>query len=118
MGETSKINRLQYITSANARRWATVSLHFYLFIFYNIGVFNNKVYYNITASNDATSEIRKYSFNVSADTQVLLINNNGQTVKERITELVIQNNSIKYTVYRWPVSGSEQYAVRLPLLPA
>lgn len=77
-----------------------------------LGVFNNEIYYNITASDTSKSEIRKCKFDGSGDTQVLLINNTGQTIKEKITELVIQGNVIKYTVYRNPASGSEQYAVR------
>lgn len=77
-----------------------------------LGVFNNEIYYNITASNDSISEIRKCKFDGSSDTQVLLINNAGKTVKEKITELVIQDGIIKYTVYRSPASGSAQYAVR------
>ena len=40
------------------------------------------------------------------------INNSGQPVSERITETVIRDNRIKYTVYRWPASGSAQYDVR------
>lgn len=77
-----------------------------------LGVFNNEIYYNITASDNSISEIRKCKFDGSSDTQVLLIDNTGKTVKERITELVIQDGIIKYTVYRSPASGSAQYAER------
>jgi hypothetical protein len=83
-----------------------------------LGVFNNEIYYNITPADNSKSEIRKCKFDGSGDTQVLLINNAGQTIKEKITELVIQTHRIKYTVYRSPASGSAQYAVRYLALTA
>ena len=83
-----------------------------------LGVFNNEIYYNLTPADTSKSEIRKCKFDGTGDTQVLLINNAGQTIKEKITELVIQTHRIKYTVYRDPASGGAKYAVRYLALTA
>ncbi len=83
-----------------------------------LGVFNNEIYYNLTPPDKSKSEIRKCKFDGTGDTQVLLINNAGQTIKEKITELVIQTHRIKYTVYREYASSSTLYAVRYLALTA
>ena len=77
-----------------------------------IGMFDGRIYYNLTSADNSLSEIRRIKFDGTNDISVLSINNSGQPVSERITETVIRDNRIKYTVYRWPASGSAQYDVR------
>lgn len=75
-----------------------------------LGVYNNQIYYNYTDS--AKTSIKKINFDGTGGTDVLTINNPSGGMTQRITELVIQDDFLKYTTYRQPSSGSPDYVVR------
>ena len=71
-----------------------------------VGVYNNRIYYNYTVGSKST--IRKMNFDGSEDTAVVTID----STTDKITEIVIQDDVLKYTVCKQPSSGSTTYSVR------
>jgi len=84
-----------------------------------IYLINNKLYYNFTNRYQNTSQIRTMNCDGSADTAIITIDSSNKTIFEKIIEFKIQNNSLKYTVYREPiVNETDKYVVRFSnLLP-
>lgn len=71
-----------------------------------VGVYSNRIYYNYTVGSKST--LRKMNFDGSEDTAVVTID----STTDKITEFVIQDDVLKYTVYRRLPSGSATYSVR------
>lgn len=74
-----------------------------------LAVYDNQIYYNYTDSTKTL--INRINFDGTAETPVVTINSPSGGVTRRITELVIQDDSLKYTVYRKPAIGIPQYSV-------
>lgn len=77
-----------------------------------LGVFNDKLYYNYNESSGVKSYLKRIDFDGTADTVVLTIDNTGSQITEKITELVIQDDIVKYTVCRQLADESNEYEIR------
>ncbi|HZK39201.1 MAG TPA: transglutaminase domain-containing protein [Clostridia bacterium] len=75
-----------------------------------LSVFDDQIYYNYTDSSKTS--INRINFDATADASVVTINTPVGGVTQRITELVIQGDFLKYTLCRQPSSGSPSYVVR------
>ena len=90
---------------------ASVNRYDNLFSF--IGLYNNRLYYNYTLSGNSKSFIKSIKLDGSDEQDELVIDNTGQSVKEQITELLVLDDHIRYTVCRHINSSNRQYEVRI-----
>lgn len=81
-------------------------------LFSYLGLYNNRLYYNYTLSGNSKSSIKSIKLDGSDERDELTIDNTGQSVKEQITELLVLDGSIRYTVCRHISSSNRLYEVR------